>query len=214
MSYYIIYKTTNLVNGKIYVGKHKQETSGFDEYLGSGVYLNKAINRYGEENFIRETLEVCVSSCLNEREIYWIEALSSYKPEYPNHGYNFTKGGDGFIGLPRTKKHSDNISSSLLGHSVSKLTRSKISKSKKGQVPWIKGKKHSDETLKKIGKASKGRMLKSYLFISGENKILVNNLKEFCEKMKFRYGTVTQGRYIDKNVPYKGWLIETLKGNV
>jgi len=101
MSYYIIYKTINLVNGKIYVGKHKQEISGFDGYLGSGVYLNNAINRYGEENFIRETLEVCVSSCLNEREIYWIEALSSYNPEYPERGYNLTKGGGGCIGIIR-----------------------------------------------------------------------------------------------------------------
>lgn len=54
--YYIVYKTTNLINNKIYVGIHKQPTLKFDGYLGSGLLLNRAINNIGRDNFIRELL--------------------------------------------------------------------------------------------------------------------------------------------------------------
>jgi hypothetical protein len=53
---FIIYKTTNLLNGKFYIGKHNQPTSEFDGYYGSGSLLKKAIKKYGKDNFIRETL--------------------------------------------------------------------------------------------------------------------------------------------------------------
>lgn len=52
----IIYKTTNLINGKWYIGKH---TKGNPDYLGSGVALLRAIKKYGKENFSREILAEC-----------------------------------------------------------------------------------------------------------------------------------------------------------
>lgn len=54
--YYIVYKTTNKINNKIYIGIHTQIGVEFDGYLGSGLILRKAILKYGEENFHRETL--------------------------------------------------------------------------------------------------------------------------------------------------------------
>jgi len=53
--YYIFYKTTNLVNGKIYYGVHKTEILN-DGYLGSGVAIKAAIKKYGRHKFIRETI--------------------------------------------------------------------------------------------------------------------------------------------------------------
>lgn len=50
---HIVYKTTNQINGKIYVGVHSADNDG---YLGSGKKILLAINKYGKENFIRETL--------------------------------------------------------------------------------------------------------------------------------------------------------------
>lgn len=55
---YIVYKTTNVINNKIYIGIHKQKDECFDGYLGSGVVLSDAILKYGESNFVRETLFV------------------------------------------------------------------------------------------------------------------------------------------------------------
>ena len=53
---FIIYKTTNVVNGKFYIGKHIQYKESFDGYYGSGSLLTKAIKKYGKDNFVRETL--------------------------------------------------------------------------------------------------------------------------------------------------------------
>lgn len=53
---FIVYKTTNLINGSIYIGIHKQKGSEFDGYLGSGLLLRRAIGKYGVDNFKRETL--------------------------------------------------------------------------------------------------------------------------------------------------------------
>lgn len=79
-----IYKTTNTINGKFYVGKSNFKKS---DYMGSGINLNKAIDKYGKENFIVTILEEVEDSLVNEREIYWINKLDPH--------YNIAKGGDG-----------------------------------------------------------------------------------------------------------------------
>ena len=55
--FYTVYKITNLVNGKIYVGVHKTDDLN-DDYMGSGKYLKHAKEKYGIENFTREYLHV------------------------------------------------------------------------------------------------------------------------------------------------------------
>ena len=54
----IIYKTTCLINGKIYVG---QDSKNNPDYLGSGIYLNRAIKKHGKENFKKEVVCECSS---------------------------------------------------------------------------------------------------------------------------------------------------------
>ena len=89
-----IYKTTNNINGKIYVGK---QSSKRKDYLGSGIVLSHAIKKYGKESFSKEILEECFSfEELNQREIFWIEKLNSRNADV---GYNLSIGGDGFSGF-------------------------------------------------------------------------------------------------------------------
>jgi group I intron endonuclease len=85
----IIYKTTNTINGKFYIGKDKHNNPN---YLGSGKRLNDAIKCYGKENFKKEVLEHCDTyEQMSEREIFWISELESLHPK----GYNLALGGDG-----------------------------------------------------------------------------------------------------------------------
>jgi hypothetical protein len=75
---YTIYKTTNLINNKIYVGQHSVIEKN-DVYLGSGFLLKKAIKKYGKENFKKEILEYCDSKIeMSKKEIFWIEELKSH----------------------------------------------------------------------------------------------------------------------------------------
>lgn len=86
----IIYKTTNHINGKAYVGLH----NGNDpKYLGSGTIIKQALKKYGRANFSRETLEEC--SCDEElrlRESYWIDKLDAINSDM---FYNIAPGGRG-----------------------------------------------------------------------------------------------------------------------
>lgn len=58
MKHYV-YKVINNINGKIYIGKHSSKDINRDSYLGSGVAISKAINKYGRQNFIRQILYQC-----------------------------------------------------------------------------------------------------------------------------------------------------------
>ena len=86
----VIYKITNQVNSKIYIGQDKYNNPN---YLGSGKILHLAFKKYGTENFVKEIIEECESKeLLDEREKYWI---NFYKSTERNIGYNIALGGEG-----------------------------------------------------------------------------------------------------------------------
>lgn len=96
----VIYKTTNLINGKWYIGKDSKNNS---RYLGNGILLRKAINKYGKDNFIKEILEYLSKNCsledLSKAEIKWIKITGAgLDPK----SYNLTFGGDGGNNTPET----------------------------------------------------------------------------------------------------------------
>ena len=102
--YGYIYKTINLINGKIYIGQHK--SSVFDkEYKGSGKLIRRAFDKYGFDNFYCELLEWCETRAdINKAEKVYIK---KYKSNQLDIGYNISKGGDGgdtFSGLTDVEK--------------------------------------------------------------------------------------------------------------
>ena len=94
-----IYKITNLVNNKIYIGQTVNSINHrFNQHINSAMhfkgcpYLGKAIRRYGVDNFIVDALEENIPiDLLNDREIYWI---NYYKSNNKDYGYNLTRGGN------------------------------------------------------------------------------------------------------------------------
>lgn len=97
----VIYRITNIVNGKVYIGQtsltlRKRLLSHISHArpntLGRKHYFQFAILKYGLNNFYVDILESCSKGDLNSREQHWILELQSYKPE---RGYNCTYGGDG-----------------------------------------------------------------------------------------------------------------------
>ena len=94
-----IYKITNQINGKSYIGKTNLASiqERFKEHIHDSkrAHMEKrplysAINKYGSENFKIEQIEECSPDEVEEREKYWIEYYNTYK-----YGYNATLGGDG-----------------------------------------------------------------------------------------------------------------------
>jgi hypothetical protein len=162
-----MYKTTNLINNKFYIGVHK--TNNLDDgYLGSGKYFNSSLNKYGKENFKREILEFFDSKkemYLKEKEIVNEDFIKQ------ENNYNIKIGGLGgwdhlkkigklhpFYGRHHTNETKTKISIIKKGKITSKTTKQKISLKiknfyKNGGITF-KGKHHTEETKIKIGKAN------------------------------------------------------------
>lgn len=106
-----IYLLTNTINGKQYVGqttktveeRWKGHVKEAHNYISSNGTRKKthasdaAIAKYGEENFIVETIECCLVSVLDEREIYWIQEHDCCLLDGKEKGYNISRGGKGFL---------------------------------------------------------------------------------------------------------------------
>lgn len=143
-----IYKTTNLITGKIYIGLHRSNIFNSD-YLGSGTYLKSSIKKHGRDNFKCEVLEWCESSeDLEEREIFWIGELNSLNKEI---GYNLHPGG----GMPPIFYGEDHAN---WGNQYSPCGEDHPNWGNRGERSPLYGKSRSEETRKKISESNKGNV--------------------------------------------------------
>ena len=160
-AYNYIYKITNQINGKIYIGKHSTDNLD-DGYMGSGILICKAEKKYGLENFTKEYL----SFCDTEEKLNWFEKFYIKKFNARQVGYNLTDGGDGTVGLKpwnKGKQHSEEtkrkIGDRRKGKHHSEDSKQKMSESHKGNKNPLYGKHLSEETKKKMSESRKGRQL-------------------------------------------------------
>lgn len=164
----VVYKITNVKNGKIYVGQttlnlkerwriHKFCAENPDKCANTR--LSRAMRKHGVDSFKIEILERCGSvNELYDREVYWINTLNCVKM-----GYNVLHGG--YRGKHSNESKSK-ISKANKGRVFSKEWCENISKAKSG-VPGIIGRKMPDHVMEALLKANKGRELS----IDHKNKI-------------------------------------------
>lgn len=144
-----VYITTNLINGKQYIGS----TIGHDKnYIGGGTYFNKAVKKYGKNNFKQDVLQECETiEQARLLEAFYINKFNTLKPS----GYNILK--DGGMGLSdswgnHTNETKQKISKKMKGKKLSKEHIKILSEKRMG-------KKISEKTKQKISDSLKGRIL-------------------------------------------------------
>jgi group I intron endonuclease len=138
-----VYKITNMINGKVYIGKtettlERRWKKHLSDFRKKPYHLYFAMRKYGVENFTIETVQTASSKeQLNGLEQRIIAAL---KANTPSIGYNMTIGGDGGA-----------------GHTLSIEGRRKVSAARRASgTSWSKGKSLSDTHRRNIAKALKG----------------------------------------------------------
>lgn len=178
--FYIIYKITNIINNKIYIGKHKTADLN-DGYMGSGKHLKRSIQKYGVENFTKEILFVFDNDLdMNDKETELVTEEFCLRKDT----YNICVGGqggfsyinsnnirNGFESRPDEQKIYSTLGNNKFIELLEQETylenfKNKVSIGVKryydeNESHWI-GRKHSEESKIKIGlknsKKSKGNL--------------------------------------------------------
>jgi group I intron endonuclease len=192
--YGFIYLTTNKINGKKYIGMCKN-THG-KTYIGSGKLLKEAIKKYRIENFERTILQECETfEELSNAEKFWIEKYNAVEDK---NFYNLTPGGFG--------GNSDYVKEywSKFSKEERKICRNWSKRDVSGEKNPMFGRKHSEETKRKIGSKSVNRNwiskdhngsnnpgAKKVIVELNGKKLFFNCLKEFSEQFdKLSYSSL------------------------
>ena len=168
--FYTIYKITNLLNEKYYIGKHKTKNLN-DGYMGSGKILLQSIEKNGIENFSKEILFIFDNEeemNLKEKELVTISEQTYNLCEGGQGGFSYINNND--IPKFKGKKHTEETKKIISEYRKGKPTNI-------GNDPWNKGKKgiYTEEHLSKLRKPR-----------SEETK------RKISETLKNKYAGVTQ----------------------
>jgi len=200
---HIIYKITNKINGKYYIGRHS--TNNIDDgYMGSGIAIKNAMRRYGRDNFVKEILDEAKSSAeLWELERKYVNE-NVVKDEK---SYNMSVGGKHYLmGLTaeELKRHQSNA-----GKNGAKVYRQKLEQEGKLKEWHSAGGRIAVKT-----KNEKYR----YKIITNTGEIVLFDGVEFksvCNQRGWNYNTlawkVCNGSKIIKRGSLKGFYIEQTK---
>lgn len=197
-SMYYIYKITNFINGKTYIGQHKY-TKLNDSYMGSGKLLIRAQKKYGIENFKKDILVFNISK--QEYADLLEKTFIAFEREKVGREncYNITDGGGG---------------GSLKGRHFSEEHKRKISEANKGQVPWLKGKHMSDESRRKMSEVKKGDRNPMYgKHLSEETRKKLSEVHKghsTSEETKRKIGEANKGHIVSSETKRK--ISEAKKG--
>ena len=197
--YYYLYKITNLLNNKVYIGQSNKEKERWRQhkYFGrnpekTGQYIHRAMNKYGIDNFSYEVMAMCLTSeDANETEIILINQYNSRNNDY---GYNIAPGGEAAWnrGLPSEqqpmygKKQSDFFKQRMSEVHNGKKCPPHTDEWKLNQSKIMTGRIITDEWKEKIAIANKDKIVsketKQKISIANKGKILTESHKDKISK--------------------------------
>lgn len=177
--YGFIYITTNMCNGKRYLGRRKF-SEDWEYYLGSGTIFKKAVEKYGRKNFVRDIIDIAHSEEeLNQKEYEYSVFLNVVDSD---NWYNLVYGGG-----------------TTTGYHMSDETKLKISNAKTGKLTGkdnpMYGRCHTEAAKKKISIANKENNF-------GEKNPMYG--KRHKEESKQKMSNALKGKYAGKNSPHYG----------
>lgn len=156
--FYTVYKITNKINGKTYVGKHQTKDLN-DGYMGSGKHLKNSITKYGIENFEKEILFQFDNEVeMNAKEAELVTEEFCLREDT----YNLCPGGKGGWGyinsIPRSEKQRETARKQI---AINSNHEKSINTQREKQIGCFNpsanftfaGRKHSDETRQKMRKS-------------------------------------------------------------
>jgi len=214
---YNIYLITNLENKKQYVGITKFSiTERFYQHTKRGFLLTEAIKKYGEDKFSIELIEeVDTAGRAYELEQYYIMEYNSKVP----YGYNITDGGDGIFGWEATEEYRKECSErvkqlhkekkvGMYGKKHTDETKKKMSEASKGKFkPWLIGRKLSPETIERLRQLNLGRVAsKETRKKISENHHDVNGENNPMYGKKHSPETIEKLKQKAKNRPKRIWI--------
>ena len=193
-----IYKITNKINGKFYIGKTTNMIKRMSSHKCDRrrhTYLTKAIDKYGWENFTYEIIWEGDREQLNEVEKTFIKKYNAFKDR---NVYNCTIGGDGGV------KGKDNP---LYGRKRPEEVKKKISESKKKNYHPLRGKKMPEWWKNKIERRNgeNHHNAKEWIITSPEGKeYKIKSLLKFCKENNLN-DTLMRKVAKGKRNHHKGW---------
>jgi group I intron endonuclease len=224
----VIYRATNTINGRQYVGQAEDFDKRFTAHTRSydGTYFHNAITKYGIDVFEWEIICECSSSKdMNEKEIYYISHFNTLAPN----GYNLTKGGTDWKGdmnpakLPhvrqkisekakgrkrddladKNRQNTGKTYEELYGKEKAAQMKEKLSKKCAGESNPNYGNKRTSESKD----AQRQKMVKyEYHLTSPEGKeYIYTSMRLMCEELNLNRSSIM--RVLKNGKQYKGWTV-------
>ena len=202
--YGLIYKVTNNINDKVYIGqttgtlhKRKSRHESGSRKRKPLIHFHRALKKHSIEAFIWQTLEYCDNKeQLDEMEYHYIMQFNSYKK-----GYNQTLGGESSYGRVCKNATKEKISRAKTGIPLSKEHKAKLSKMRRGV-------KKSPEHIKNVARA-KSQYWK-IIYPNGYKEV-IKNLSAFCRD----HNISDRGMWLVANkyrTHHKGFKCKSLSG--